>query len=94
MGASAKHPRTMTKEWQEASEEYLKVRGLNLMSSKFHYPTHIFDFANSLNRSKERSLSLDTRVCWSRASLVPRVNLTATKNKSVQKKVETYTLHW
>jgi len=33
----------MTKEWQEASEEYLKVRSLNLMSSKFHYPTHIFD---------------------------------------------------
>ena len=90
MGASAKHPRTMTKEWQEASEEYLKVRSLNLISSKFHYSTHIFDFANNLNRSKERSLSLDTRACWSKAKLVPRVNLTTTKNKSVQKKVVTY----
>ncbi|OCL12629.1 COX4-domain-containing protein [Glonium stellatum] len=27
LGASAKHPRTMTKEWQEASEEYLKEQG-------------------------------------------------------------------
>ena len=89
MGASAKHPKTMTKEWQEASEEYLKVRSLNLISSKFHSPIHIFDFANNLNRSKERSLSLDTRVCWSKANLVLRVSLT-TKNKSVQKKVVTY----
>jgi hypothetical protein len=66
MFASPIRPRTMTKEWQEASEEYLKVRC---------YVTAVAvylscDIPLTRHRLKDPSPSLPTRACW--FSLNPR----------------------
>jgi hypothetical protein len=61
MFASPIRPRTMTKEWQEASEEYLQVRGIAIRASIVSALTH--------HRPRVASQLLATRECWSRASL-------------------------
>jgi hypothetical protein len=75
--ASGEVPRTMTKEWQEASEEYLKVHCTR-------YSRRVFTTSKTnphAHRHKDPSPSPATRACSSRASLAPRVNST-TKSKA------------
>jgi hypothetical protein len=59
MFASPIRPRTMTKEWQEASEEYLKVCGI------IH---SLCDMITNSHSPKEPSPSPATRACWSSPS--------------------------
>lgn len=59
MFASPIRPRTMTKEWQEASEEYLKV---------CHFHARTFASALTQHSRKAASPSPVTRECWFRAS--------------------------
>jgi hypothetical protein len=57
MFASPIRPRTMTKEWQEATEEYMKVRGRNTAIAVLLLATQPLTH----RRPKEPSLSPPTR---------------------------------
>ena len=60
-------PKTMTKEYQEASEEYLRVCTI------FHFNLTANEHADPPNhRTKEASLSPASRACWCKASRAPR----------------------
>lgn len=91
MFASPIRPRTMTKEWQEASEEYLQVCGIAIRVG-------IVTSSSTplMHRSPKvpRQL-LVTRECWSRAS--PRrtclLGRRSTTSKQFDKSIRAYTPH-
>ena len=81
--ANPQRPRTMTKEWQEASEEYLKVRTFTTITQAQLIPI-VPANNNILYRHKEVSLLLGTRVCLFKANLDLRISLKTT-SRVVQK---------
>jgi hypothetical protein len=86
MFASPLRPRTMTKEWQEASEEYLQVRIFRLILP------HISPLTR--NRPRDQSPSPATRECWYRASLrrTCLLNQRPTSKETDSKKHRAHTL--